>query len=1094
MKTPSNPPSRPLRALLAGLVTLAVAFGGSLSTVGPAIADEIASPDAAVASVGAPADAAGAEEAPADEATGDEAPGDGATLDETPEAPEASEEGAATAEGEPEASGFAPAVAVGVPSVPGVAAEAAEAEAPSATPTITVSKTFGLDAHGETVTVTGSGFVPGADTTSARPPIAGKFGGVYVAFGAFDVNWKPSTGAPSTARPTVDVKWGVHAEDLAKIGGPSKGGFVVNEDGTFETTLTLSYDAAKALADGHFGIYTYPGGGAKAPSFETFEPIAFAPAVFVDRTAGLDPFDDTVTVNGVGFTPTAATIGSRPPLAGKFSGAYVAFGAFAENWKPSAGVAATARPTGDVKWGVHAADIPAIGGPTAGGIAIADNGTFTTQLKVAATYAKMLADGRYGVYTYPGGGAKEPTFETYTPVSFAPAVQVSKTTGLNAEGDTVTVRGAGFLPSGADTNGKRPPLAGKFGGAYVVFGSFAENWKPSAGAPSGNRKTATQKWALNPADVATVGGAAAGAIEIGAGGTFETTLDVSEFTGALKDGRYGVYTYPGSGATYAPFETATLLTFGGAPTGPTGPTTPQNPAPAPAPIAGGSLSWAVSNSFVDYVTGSIAKGQVSVSGGATRSGGVFQFGQSGGSFDQSTGRGSADYSGAVRFTGHAGALDLTFANPTLRVVSATEGVLNVSVDGSRVDLARVDLGAASKSSVGGATRFAGAPTTLLASGVSAFEGYYGAGQQLAPVTAVVGSPAAAPAGSTGTVVTASASAAPREVPATPPATTGVELDAPTLAALAAGEQVTVTVGGFAPGETGIQVVVYSTPVVLARDLVADASGVVRWTGAIPATLEAGVHTLTFQGSVAKGVQFTVAAADRCAVDAATLSWGFKKSFLTYLESGIANGTWTVADGATDDGTVFAFAAGTGSYDAKTGRGAVVFPGSVHFTGHDGALDTTIANPGLDFTGTGDVFLTLDVHGTTQEGAPIEAKGVRFAELDLSSGFESGDDGVTGTAIPAVLTAEGAAAFGTYPEGEALDPVTFSLPLAADCALVVPAADTETVEAADDDAPTVEPISAAPSLAWLVWAGIALLVIVLAALAFVLVRRARNKTA
>ncbi|NLA09167.1 MAG: hypothetical protein GX871_03020, partial [Microbacteriaceae bacterium] len=46
------------------------------------------------------------------------------------------------------------------------------------TPSVTVSKTAGIDPAGETVTVTGTGFVavPPA-TTGARPPLAGKFTG-----------------------------------------------------------------------------------------------------------------------------------------------------------------------------------------------------------------------------------------------------------------------------------------------------------------------------------------------------------------------------------------------------------------------------------------------------------------------------------------------------------------------------------------------------------------------------------------------------------------------------------------------------------------------------------------------------------------------------------------------------------------------------------------------------------------------------------------------------------------------------------------------------------------------------------------------------
>ncbi|NKX94177.1 hypothetical protein HF995_13010, partial [Sanguibacter hominis ATCC BAA-789] len=52
-------------------------------------------------------------------------------------------------------------------------------------PSVTVSKTSGL-VDGEKVTVRGTGFVAGDPAAvGARPPLAGKFAGTYVAFGRF---------------------------------------------------------------------------------------------------------------------------------------------------------------------------------------------------------------------------------------------------------------------------------------------------------------------------------------------------------------------------------------------------------------------------------------------------------------------------------------------------------------------------------------------------------------------------------------------------------------------------------------------------------------------------------------------------------------------------------------------------------------------------------------------------------------------------------------------------------------------------------------------------------------------------------------------
>lgn len=174
-----------------------------------------------------------------------------------------------------------------------------------------------------------------------------------------------------------------------------------------------------------------------------------------------------------------------------------------------------------------------------------------------------------GSYWYSSGGAadaRKPASAlsvayTAAPVTTAPTVTVSQTTGLT-RGQTVTVSGSGFLPAGTATNGVRPPLAGQFSGVYVVFGKFADVWKPSTGAASSARSVITQKWALPAASMATVGGANAGAVELRADGTFSVDLDLTTTEAQnLASGNFGIYTYAGSGTVYAPFETATPLAF-----------------------------------------------------------------------------------------------------------------------------------------------------------------------------------------------------------------------------------------------------------------------------------------------------------------------------------------------------------------------------------------------------------------------------------------------------------------------------------------------------------------------------------------------------
>ncbi|MDQ2697601.1 MAG: HtaA domain-containing protein, partial [Actinomycetota bacterium] len=286
-------------------------------------------------------------------------------------------------------------------------------------------------------------------------------------------------------------------------------------------------------------------------------PLPPVPTISVSKSTELHPGGETITVTGTGFDPQPpATTGTRAPLAGLFGGAYVVFGKFPDTWKPSEGVASSLRKVADQKWIVN----PENTNVGAQAVAIEPDGSFSVELFVQRGYPGEPATGNYGIYTYSGSGASYLPFETYTPLSFstAPTVSVSQTTELDPLGDTVTVQGWNFGPNPPSTTGVRPPLAGKFGGAYVVFGSFPDLWQPSAAVPSSARKVIEQTWVLNPEDL----GIGASTVPINPDGTFSVTLDVQrDLAIEAFGGNYGIYTYPGSGASHAPFETATPISF-----------------------------------------------------------------------------------------------------------------------------------------------------------------------------------------------------------------------------------------------------------------------------------------------------------------------------------------------------------------------------------------------------------------------------------------------------------------------------------------------------------------------------------------------------
>ncbi|MFJ8251021.1 HtaA domain-containing protein [Streptomyces sp. NPDC094466] len=167
-------------------------------------------------------------------------------------------------------------------------------------------------------------------------------------------------------------------------------------------------------------------------------------------------------------------------------------------------------------------------------------------------------------------------------------------------------------------------------------------------------------------------------------------------------------------------------------------------------VQGGRLDWGIKSSFQSYVTGPIASGSWSLTGGAATVGGSqFRFHSATGSYDPDTGALTSGFSGGVHFTGHrkpdgSNELDLTISRPTIRIsggsgtlhadmVSKERGTGKVS-NRSQVPLASLDLGGIDMK--GGSTPIAltNVPATLTSQGASAFAGYYTAGTPLDPIS------------------------------------------------------------------------------------------------------------------------------------------------------------------------------------------------------------------------------------------------------------------------------------------------------------------------------------------------------------------------
>lgn len=799
----------------------------------------------------------------------------------------------------------------------------------------------------------------------------------------------------------------------------------------------------------------------------------FTPALELYAADGTTPLGDrivragdTIVVKGSGFDPAANVGGRGVPIPRTLpQGTYVVFGNFGADWRPSEGAPASQRKVAAQRWALASSVLEQVPAQYQSAVRaqwapLSEDGTFEIALVLEGT--ETVDGGTWGVYTYGAGGVSNAAQELRAPIAYSTStLDVEVASADAAAGAAVQVEASGLTGTTAAyaaliEKGTEASVTSRSG--YVAFAYLASI----------------------------------------ADGAFSTTMRAEtaklDRTKAYEVIVWKLHTLPGADTILArgdvPFTAAHWNDlFPGTSPAP-GPAPTPVPEPAPETAAPGALSWAISSSFASYITSSIAHGAITVGGGATLANGRYQFGQAAGStFDRATGTGSVAYTGSVRFTGHGGVLDVTIANPHVRITGPDSAALYVRSGSADVHFADLALSRAARVDTGRTVTFVDAPATLTAAGrtqvLSGFD------TTLDPLTITIGAPSAAPAGVTGTVAAAPAPAS-RDIPATPPATTGIDLDPETLAALASGATATVSAAGFRPNETGIAVVVYSSPVLLAT-VDADARGVATWTGSLPAGLEDGEHTLTFQGSVSRGIRFTLARAasvqDACVVEGATLRWGFKETFRNYLE-GIAGGAWEV-DGIVYDYPEFVWDGGAGSVDAAAGTGLVAFPGTLRFTGHGGVLDTTLSGARVELAGdTG--YLVFDVSGTTQSGAPVALEGVRFAEFAVPAGAITAA-GIELAGVPATLTSAGADAFGTYPAGEEMDPVYAVLPLSGACGDVAAtdaAAPTEAAAAASPEAA----LSAQDAPVWPWIAGGAGALVLLAVIAGVVIARRKAAAA
>jgi hypothetical protein len=138
------------------------------------------------------------------------------------------------------------------------------------------------------------------------------------------------------------------------------------------------------------------------------------------------------------------------------------------------------------------------------------------------------------------------------------------------------------------------------------------------------------------------------------------------------------------------------------------------------------------------VTGPIAHGAVTPGAGAAAgAGGTYRFPLAEGTYASADVL-SARFGGEIRFSGHEGALDVSFAEPRVEIDGDTGSLVVDAVDGGTehhgVTLATLDLGGVTAVRDGDEVVLAGIPATLTASGAGVFAGFYTAGEALDPLT------------------------------------------------------------------------------------------------------------------------------------------------------------------------------------------------------------------------------------------------------------------------------------------------------------------------------------------------------------------------
>ena len=466
-----------------------------------------------------------------------------------------------------------------------------------------------------------------------------------------------------------------------------------------------------------------------------------------------------------------------------------------------------------------------------------------------------------------------------------------------------------------------------------------------------------------------------------------------------------------------------------APTAPAAPALPNNSTNTAKGhvVESGSMQWGIRDSFLRYLS-TLARGSIQVSGMEKTNAGGLNWTKASGAFDPATQTGQISFAGEVHITGHHGQLNSTFSNTRLVAVNG-KGYLVVDAEALNLKgehntfkdliMAEVDLSGASYEN--NVFKLSNAAVTVTVAGSNAlFAGQYSDADKraMAPLNLSV---------KLGEQLT------------------DLNVSQPDIAKANQGGGNTPQLPGAgdnsdstASGGSGVSSSDSSNSgdASSSSTLSSGGSGSGTTVSTNPAQPVCVPVTRTRKVAVAPTTAAKdVASASDGKVVTAELGWGVKDSFRSYVRGGIANGNWDLS-GTTFAHNTFNWSSGSGT--VKDGKGSVSFTGSIHFTGHHGILDSTIANPRLDINGSkGVLYATLT--SNNMEGKSNSYGEVALLDVDLS-GLQTSNGSVSVKGASTKLTEAGAKSFaGFYSAGQDMSPLSFNASLSKSGESSTPAA-------------------------------------------------------